>query len=313
MYTRTMTSNHNLAIELEGVTKSYGERRALDGLTLSVPKGIVFGFLGPNGAGKTTTINVLLGLLRPDRGSVRVLELDPSHQADAIRSRVGVLLDETGLYQQLTVHENLEFYARVGGLDAGTRAAVVAQALQQLGLWERRNDRAGTLSRGMQQRLALARARLHDPELLLLDEPTTGLDVMSAREVRRELAEIAGRGTTIFLTTHNMEEAEQLCARVAVIRQGKLVAEGEPSALLAASGHEVLITGPGIATIVDQIRRREDVLSAVAEEDHLRVRLKSADPAGVVAEVVAAGVQVREVVRGKRLEDAFVELVEESR
>lgn len=313
MYTRTMTSNHNLAIELEGVTKSYGERRALDGLTLSVPKGIVFGFLGPNGAGKTTTINVLLGLLRPDRGSVRVLELDPSHQADAIRSRVGVLLDETGLYQQLTTYENLEFYARVGGLDAGARAAVVAQALQQLGLWERRNDRAGTLSRGMQQRLALARARLHDPELLLLDEPTTGLDVMSAREVRRELAEIAGRGTTIFLTTHNMEEAEQLCARVAVIRQGKLVAEGEPSALLAASGHEVLITGPGIATIVDQIRRREDVLSAVAEEDHLRVRLKSADPAGVVAEVVAAGVQVREVVRGKRLEDAFVELVEESR
>lgn len=125
------------------------------------------------------------------------------------------------------------------------RAAVVTQALQQLGLWERRNDRAGTLSRGMQQRLALARARLHDPELLLLDEPTTGLDVMSAREVRRELAEIAGKGTTIFLTTHNMEEAEQLCARVAVIRQGKLVAEGEPSALLAASGHEVLISEPG--------------------------------------------------------------------
>lgn len=307
-----MDSHHNLAIELDGVTKEFDGRRALDGLSLTVPKGIVFGFLGPNGAGKTTTINVLLGLLRPDRGSVKVLGMDPSRQADAIRSRVGVLLDEVGLYQQLTAYENLTFYARVGRMNAGQRAEAVEQALRQVGLWDRRNDRSGTFSRGMQQRLALARARLHGPELLLLDEPTTGLDVMSAREVRQELARIADSGTTIFLTTHNMEEAEQLCARVAVIRQGKLVAEGEPSTLLAASGHEVVIAGPGIAKMVDQIRRRDDVLAVSASEDHLHVRMTAADPAGVVADLVAAGVQVREVVRGKRLEDAFVELVEET-
>src|SRR5690606_19550972 len=120
-----MDSDHNLAIELAGVTKEFDGRRALDGLTFTVPKGIVFGFLGPNGAGKTTTINVLLGLLRPDRGSVKVLGMDPSRQADAIRSRVGVLLDEVGLYQQLTAYENLTFYARVGRMNAGQRSEAV--------------------------------------------------------------------------------------------------------------------------------------------------------------------------------------------
>lgn len=161
----------------------------------------------------------------------------------------------------------------------------------------------------MQQRLALARAQLHEPELLFLDEPTAGLDVVSAREVRDHLAGLARAGKTIFLTTHNMAEAEELCARVAVIRNGQLIAEGEPSSLLSDSGHEVTIVGDHLAATVSAIQVRADVVSAVLDNDRLRLRMTTPDPSPVVSELVAAGASIHEVSRGTRLEDAFLELI----
>jgi len=296
-------------IEIDRLAKRYGDVSALDGLTLSVPRGSVFGFLGPNGAGKTTTINLLMGLVEPSEGSARVLGFDTVAAADEIRVRVGALLDETGLYEQLSAYENLLFYARVWKLSPQEAEARIGEVLSDIGLWDRRDDLAGSWSKGMQQRLALARAQLHDPELLFLDEPTSGLDVVSAREVRDHLASLAREGKTIFLTTHNMSEAEELCARVAVIRNGRLVAEGEPSALLSESGHEVTIVGEQLDAAVETVRGRSDVVSAVVEDGRLRLRMTSPDPSSLISSLVAAGASIQEVSRGTSLEDAFLELM----
>jgi ABC-2 type transport system ATP-binding protein len=298
-------------IEISGLTKEFDGVRAIDGLTLSVASGSIFGFLGPNGAGKTTTINILLGLLRPDGGSARVLGMDTVAQGDRVRTRVGALLDETGVYPQLTVEQNLVFYARVFRL-GDTTSKVVETALDRAGLSERRHELASTLSKGMQQRLALARARLHRPELLFLDEPTVGLDVMAAREVRESLRQVAEGGTTVFLTTHNMTEAEELCERVAIIRAGRLLAEAKPSALLTKTGYEVVIEGSGLQDAIDTIRLREDVVSAASSDGRLQLRMTTDDPSPVIAELVGLGASVKEVSRGSRLEDAFVELMRES-
>lgn len=296
-------------IKIDGLTKLYGEVSALDGLSLAVPEGSVFGFLGPNGAGKTTTISLLMGLIEPSDGSARVLGFDTVEAADEIRARVGALLDETGLYEQMSAYENLLFYARVWRFTPREAEVRIEAVLTEIGLWDRRNDLVGSWSRGMQQRLALARAQLHEPELLFLDEPTAGLDVVSAREVRDHLAGLARAGKTIFLTTHNMAEAEELCARVAVIRNGQLIAEGEPSSLLSDSGHEVTIVGDHLAATVSAIQVRADVVSAVLDNDRLRLRMTTPDPSPVVSELVAAGASIHEVSRGTRLEDAFLELI----
>jgi ABC-2 type transport system ATP-binding protein len=296
-------------IEVENLAKRYGELSALGGLSFSVPRGSVFGFLGPNGAGKTTTISLLMGLIEPSGGSARVLGFDTVEGADEIRTRVGALLDETGLYEQMSAFENLLFYAKVWRFTPEEAQVRIEAVLSEIGLWERRDDLVGSWSKGMQQRLALARALLHEPELLFLDEPTAGLDVVSARDVRHHLAGLARGGKTIFLTTHNMSEAEELCARVAVIRNGQLLAEGEPSSLLSSSGYEVTIVGDNLATNVAVIRSRGDIVSAVFDNDRLRIRMTTSDPSDVVSELVAAGASIREVSHGTRLEDAFLELV----
>jgi len=300
---------HDSIIEIEKLAKRYGEVSALDGLSLTIPKGSVFGFLGPNGAGKTTTISLLMGLIEPSEGSARVLGFDTVEAADEIRVRVGALLDETGLYEQMSAYENLLFYARVWKFTAQEAEARVETILSEIGLWDRRGDLVGSWSRGMQQRLALARAQLHEPELLFLDEPTAGLDVVSAREVRDLLASLAQDGKTIFLTTHNMAEAEELCERVAVIRNGQLIAEGEPSSLLSDSGHEVTIVGGHLAAAAQAIQGRADVVSAVLDNDRLQLRMTTSDPSDVVSDLVAAGASIHEVTRGTSLEDAFLELI----
>jgi len=300
---------HDSIIEIEKLAKRYGKVSALDGLSLTIPKGSVFGFLGPNGAGKTTTISLLMGLIEPSEGSARVLGFDTVKAADEIRARVGALLDETGLYEQMSAYENLLFYARVWRFTPQEAEVRIEAVLSEIGLWDRRDDLVGSWSRGMQQRLALARAQLHEPEVLFLDEPTAGLDVVSAREVRDHLASLAREGKTIFLTTHNMSEAEELCERVAVIRNGQLIAEGEPSSLLSDSGHEVTIVGDHLAAAAQAIQGRADVVSAVLDNDRLQLRMTTSDPSDVVSDLVAGGASIHEVTRGTRLEDAFLELV----
>ena len=232
-------------IRIDALSKHFASLRALDALRLTVPAGSIFGFIGPNGTRKSTTLDLLLGLMEPTSVSAAVLGYDTAHDAVHIRKRVGVLLDETGLYEELTAFENLTFYARACGMEDDRLDVRTRELLSGGNLWERRDDIVGSWSKGMQQRLALARAQLHEPDLLVLDEPTAGLDVVSARAVRAELVALADRGATIFLTTHDLAEAEQICTRVAIIDRGRVLAEGAPRALLATEGYDVTIRGEG--------------------------------------------------------------------
>jgi ABC-2 type transport system ATP-binding protein len=304
------------AIYLEDLTRDFETVRAVDGLSLEVPAGTIFGFLGPNGAGKTTTIRLLLGLLEPTAGRAEVLGYDTRAQAQEIRARTGALLEHSGVYESLSAQDNLEFYARAYRLPRAERQARIRELLEQMGLWERRKDQAGTWSKGMQQKLALARALLHRPPLVLLDEPTAGLDVPSAAAVRDDLAELAEReGTTVFLTTHNMAEAEKLCSRVAVIRKGRLVTVGHPDELRARSGGpRVEVTGRGFSDeALALLRGRPEVAAAALQNGHLAIDLRQeTSTAPLVSLLVGAGVEVEEVRRGKAsLEDVFLTLMEE--
>ncbi|MGH2470533.1 MAG: ABC transporter ATP-binding protein, partial [Chloroflexota bacterium] len=234
-----------LAIETTALTRDFGPLRAVDGLTLAVPRGIIFGFLGPNGAGKTTTIQLLLGLLAPSGGSASVLGFDTRQQAGDIRQRVGALLEHAGLYERLSAEENLEFYGRVWHLPASERRTRIRDLLARMDLWERRQEKVSTWSRGMKQKLAVARTLMHRPALVFLDEPTDGLDPLAAASLRNDLDALSTQeGVTFFLTTHNLAEAERLCHDVAVIRGGKLLAVGRPDELRdRAGGQRVEIAG----------------------------------------------------------------------
>ena len=184
--------------------------------------GIVFGFLGPNGAGKTTTIHLLLGLLEPTQGQASVLGFDTRTQADDIRARIGALLEFAGLYERMTAEDNLDFYGRIYHMPAPERRARIKELLIHLDLWDRRKDQVGKWSRGMKQKLAVARALFHHPPLIFLDEPTAGFDPVAAAALRNDLASLVARkGVTVFLTTHNLTEAEKLCAQVSINSPGQ--------------------------------------------------------------------------------------------
>jgi ABC-2 type transport system ATP-binding protein len=306
------------AIRTSNLTRDFETVRAVDELSLEVPSGTIFGFLGPNGAGKTTTINLLLGLLEPTSGRAEVLGFDTRTQADEIRARTGALLEHSGVYEQLTAEDNLEFYGRVYQMPTAERQARIRELLSDMGVWERRKERVGTWSKGMKQKLALARAMLHHPPLVFLDEPTAGLDVMAAAAVRDDLEALAAReGVTVFLTTHNMSEAERLCSQVAVIRGGKLVAIGHPDQLRARSGGpRVEVFGRGFNDkVLNLLRARPEVVAVGMENQHLAIDLQEeTETAPLVSLMVGAGVEVEEVRRGKAsLEEVFLTLMEEER
>jgi ABC-2 type transport system ATP-binding protein len=312
------TNDRKLAIHIENLTRDFGSVRALDNLSLEVPAGNIFGFLGPNGAGKTTTIRLLLGLLEPTSGKVEVLGFDPSKQPEKVRARTGALLEHTGVYEQMSAEDNLEFYARAWCMSTTERKARIKELLTQIGLWERRKELAGKWSKGMKQKLAVARAILHQPPLILLDEPTAGLDVMAATSLRNDLASLAANeGVTIFLTTHNMVEAERLCAQVAVIREGNLVTVGDPDVLrVKTGGHRVMIKSRGIhENMLTLLRARPEVSTVDLLGNHLEIVLhEETDTAPLVNLLVSEGVAVEEVRRGKAsLEEVFVTLMEEER
>lgn len=306
------------AVRMENLRREFGPVKALGGISLDVPAGIIYGFLGPNGAGKTTTINLLLGLLEPTEGQAEVLGFNTSTQGNEVRARTGALLEHTGLYEQLSAEDNLEFYGRVWRMPAAERRARIEELLSHMGVWERRKDRVGRWSKGMKKKLALARAMLHRPELIFLDEPTAGLDVVAAATVRDDLAALAAReGVTVFLTTHNMAEAERLCGQVAVIREGRLVAVGAPDELrVRTGGPRVEIVGRGFDdNALAMLRARPEVAAAEVENRHLSIDLRAEmDVAPLITLLVSAGVQVEEVRRGKAsLEEVFLTLMEEER
>ena len=222
------------AIQVRELTRDYDGLRAVDGITFTVETGEIFGFLGPNGAGKTTTIKVLTGQLRPTAGTAQVAGCDVVEERQQLKPKIGVVFEYQNLYERLSARDNLVFAARLYGVPKGR----VDQVLAQVGLTERARDRIKEYSNGMKQRLLVARALLHEPEVLFLDEPTRGLDPNVARDIRVIVAELAWQGVTVFLTTHYMEEADQLSDRVAIIDQGRIVALDTPEQLKAIHGED---------------------------------------------------------------------------
>lgn len=306
-----------VAIRTEGLTKHFGEVRAVTNLSIEVPTGTIFGFLGPNGSGKTTTIRLLLGLVEPTSGSARVLSFDSREDGERIRSHSGALLEHPGIYERMTAEDNLEFFARAWKIPAAQRKARIKELLTSFDLWDRRNQDAGQWSRGMKQKLAVARAMLHRPRLIFLDEPTAGFDPIAAASFGEDLAAMAEReGTTVFLTSHNLVEVEKLCSRIAVIRRGELVAYGTPADIRARAGGLYLkVIGEGITQpVLDLLRCQPHVTSVVPFADHLRIGMADVSHvAPLVRLIVQAGVEVEEVRKGTvSLEEAFLGLMSDN-
>lgn len=245
-------------IDVAGLSKSFGGRRVVDDVAIRVERGRICGFLGPNGSGKTTTIRMLCGLLRPDAGRGTCLGYDIIRQAPEIKRRVGYMTQRFSLYEDLSIRENLDFMARVHGVRARRRA--VADALTRLGLTQRSGQLAGQLSGGWKQRLALAACLMHEPQLLLLDEPTAGVDPKARREFWEEIHELAGAGVTILVSTHYMDEAER-CHELAYIAYGKLLISGTAQEVIA---HSRLVTWTATGTHLFPLAAELKALPGVA-------------------------------------------------
>ncbi len=305
-------------IRTEHLSRSFGTVKAVDDLTLEVPAGIVFGFLGPNGAGKTTTIHLLLGLLEPTQGLASVLGFDTRTQSNAIHARCGALLEFAGLYERMTAEDNLDLYGRINRMSAPDRRTRIKELLTHLDLWDRRKELVGKWSRGMKQKLAVARSLIHRPPLVFLDEPTAGFDPQAAAALHKDLLSLVEReGVTVFLNTHNLVEVEKLCARVGVIRQGKLLTVGSPDELRGSKdATQAEIMGKGFTDqILAQLLARPEVASAELQNGHLLIELRQGNEIGpLVSLIVAGGGQVEEIRRGKAsLEEVFLTLMEEDK
>lgn len=305
----------SLAIRTVGLGRNFGSVLALHDVTLEIPRGIIFGFLGPNGSGKTTTIRLLLGLLDPTRGTAEVLGCDTRTNAAAIRQRSGALLEHCGLYERLSAADNLELYGRIWQLPHAARRDRAKELLTQLGLWDRRDQVVATWSRGMKQQLAIARALMHRPEIVFLDEPTAGLDPIAAHALRDYLTRLsASEGVTVFITTHNLAEAERICALVGVVRKGQLLAVAPPAQLSASNGvPRVEITGTGLTEgMLTILGNRPGVVSVRTEGRCLSVDMHSAgEVPPLLSALVGAGFQLEAVRNGAgSLEEVFHSLVE---
>jgi ABC-2 type transport system ATP-binding protein len=226
------------AIEVMNLTRNYNGLCAVDNISFEVETGEIFGFLGPNGAGKTTTIKMLTGQLRPTSGYARVVGCDVVDERQELKPQIGVVFEYQNIYERLSARDNLSFYARLYGVEKDR----IREVLAQVGLMGRERDKIKKYSNGMKQRLLIARALLHEPKVLFLDEPTRGLDPGVARDIRAIVADLAKEGVTIFLTTHYMEEADRLCNRVAIIDQGRIVALDGPEKLKLDHGNEQEVT-----------------------------------------------------------------------
>jgi ABC-2 type transport system ATP-binding protein len=268
-------------IDVQGLTKRYGERTAIDDVTFSVPRGQVLGFLGPNGAGKSTTMRILTGYIGATSGSASVAGFDVFKSSLDVRRRVGYLPETAPLYDEMRVHGFLDFVCSIRRVPPSKRAARIADSLSACGLEERRDEVIGRLSKGLRQRVGLAQAIVHEPELLILDEPTSGLDPKQTRETR-ELIKRLGRDRTVVLSSHILSEVEATCERVLIINQGRMVADGTPQKLAQRFGsgrsHEIEVTVRGEKAAVEAALRD---ISGVDE-----VRIVGEDPETVDAVVI---------------------------
>jgi ABC-2 type transport system ATP-binding protein len=293
------------AIETDGLAKRYGGTVALGGLTMRVRRGQVFGFLGPNGAGKTTAVKLLLGLARPTGGTGRLLGAPLGDRLT--RRRVGYLPELFRYQAWLTARDVLRLHADLVNLERAGRHAAVEEALHVVGLSDRGNDRVGTFSKGMQQRLGLGVALLGRPEVVFLDEPTSALDPIGRLDVRAIIRDLRERGTTVFLNSHLLTEVERVCDEVAIVDRGRVVAAGSLDELLGASAVRVRATG------LDQAGRAAIARFGAATDDPPWLLIRGCPPEAVpdlVAALVAAGARVYEVDAGREsLEERFLELL----
>jgi ABC-2 type transport system ATP-binding protein len=280
-------------VSVSHLTHRYGERTALEDISFDVQPGEVFGLLGPNGAGKTTTIRLINGLFEPSAGSLRVLGLDPVTHGEQVRRQTGVLTETPALYERLTARQNLTFFATLAGVPRAERRARVQASLDQFELADRADDKAGAFSKGMKQRLALARAILHNPDLIFLDEPTAALDPEASLQVRDWIEKVSRQeGSTVVLCTHILSEAERLCSRVAVMGPGKLLAVGSLAELrqrvLPGLWVDVELQQP-LAGGPECLRAVRGVLDVRAQDGN-RLRVQVAEPA-VIPQVAAEAVR----------------------
>jgi ABC-2 type transport system ATP-binding protein len=302
-------------IRTEKLTKRFGALVAVDGLDLEVREGEVFGFLGPNGAGKTTTLRLLCALIGPTSGTAQVAGYTLGQQDAQIRAAVGILTEQPGLYERQSAWDNLVFFATLYGLDRTTAAKQAEHFLRLMGLWDRRLEAVATFSRGMKQKMAIARAALHEPRVLFLDEPTTGLDPDAAKTVREFIGAVRGEGRTVFLCTHNLDEADRLCDRIAFFRQSVIRIDTPDHLRAELYGHATeirLMPSPRAEDLV----RVQSVLGV--REAHLEngsIIVSAADPLRtnpiLVRALVDGGAQIAYVIERKvHLEEVYLSIVE---
>ncbi|WP_045380023.1 ABC transporter ATP-binding protein [Vibrio campbellii] len=259
------------AIQAENVVKKFGNFTAINNITLNVPKGSIYGFLGPNGCGKSTTIRVLTGLLSPSEGNVDVLGLEIPKQSELLRLKIGYMTQKFSLYDDLTVQENLEFIGQIFGMETKALKARIEEQLSTYGLDQLRKQRVGGMSGGQKQRLSLAAATMHKPELLFLDEPTSAVDPENRRDFWEQLFDLSDQGTTILVTTHYMDEAER-CHRLAIMEAGEIRADGEPEELMAQMGVNIVeVKANNLRELKEKVIRREEVRSAAQLGIRLRI------------------------------------------
>lgn len=301
-------------IEADDLRKSFGLRKALNGVSFSVGEGEIYGLLGPNGAGKTTTTRILACLLRPDSGSARVAGYDIADQPEQVRAAIGILTEVPGLYQRLRALEYLDFFGRIHGMDGRERRSRAEELMRLLGIWEMRGERLHQFSKGMKQKVAIARALIHRPRVLLFDEPTAALDPEAAKTVRDHLVQlIQEEHCTVLLCSHNLAEVERICSRLSILWGGRVLTEASPAQLKAtvARSVEVRLTRiePGF---LDAVRGVPGVEEVATRNGTLRYRTSDAwrvSPA-VVRTLVGAGAEVIDVqMEPVTLEDAYLHFV----
>ena len=302
-------------LRAQGLTKRFGALTAVDGLDLEVHEGEVFGFLGPNGAGKTTTLRLLCALIAPTAGTAEIAGARLGRDDARIRATVGILTEQPGLYERQSASENLRFFAALYGLPRDVAAEQTDRYLRLMGLWDRRDEAVATFSRGMKQKVAIARAALHEPRIVFLDEPTTGLDPDAAKTVREFIGQIRSEGRTVFLCTHNLDEADRLCDRIAFFRRSVLRLDTPASLRAELYGQATefrLLPRPREEDLV-RVRAVGGVRSAVAEDGAIVV--SSEDPLrtnpAVIRALVEGGADVAYVTeRRVPLEDVYLRIVE---
>jgi ABC-2 type transport system ATP-binding protein len=301
-------------IEVENLTKKFGGLTAVDGVSFSVGDGEVFGFLGPNGAGKTTTVRMLCCLISKTAGTARISEYEVGNEADSprIRKMIGLVPDNVGLYESMSAYDNLDFYGKLYDRSESQRRGSNEYFLKMLGLWEKRDTTSGTFSKGMKQKLAIARALIHDPQVLFMDEPTANLDPESAKTVRDFILELKKEKKTIFLNTHNLDEAQRICDRIAILNT-KLMAIGTAEELeRTVKGRQTVIQLNQVSDAIVKSLQRVGVRRLTI--DDAKVTFDVVDPGRenppVIRAIVEAGGDIQLVsVQGSTLEEAYMKLV----